>query len=129
MTKTKYRLIYTGATSSSLALLASPVIARAACDLNNPAGGIRQGAECAVTDTQPQDLNTNIKNITNTLLLVIGIAAVIMLIIGGFRYVFSAGDPAATKGAKDTIIYAIVGIIVALLAFAIVNFVLARFGA
>ena len=47
-----------------------------------------------------------------------------MLIIGGFRYVFSQGNEKAVSGAKDTILYSIIGIVVALLAFAIVNFVL-----
>lgn len=63
--------------------------------------------------------------IINVLLSAIGIVAVIMLIIGGFRYVFSQGNEKAIQGAKDTILYAIIGIIVAVLAFAIVNFVLA----
>jgi len=58
-------------------------------------------------------------------LAIIGIAAVIMIIIGGFRYVFSAGNEKAVASAKDTILYAIIGIVVASLAFAIVNFVLA----
>ena len=51
-----------------------------------------------------------------------------MLIIGGFRYVLSQGDEKATKGAKDTILFAIVGIVVAILAFAIVNFVIGSIG-
>ncbi|MNI84677.1 hypothetical protein D3C73_1416030 [compost metagenome] len=47
-----------------------------------------------------------------------------MLIIGGIRYTISGGDSSAVTSAKNTIMYAIVGIIVAVLAFAIVNFVL-----
>lgn len=75
----------------------------------------------------PTDLLGNIKIITNTLLIAVGIAAVIMLIIGAIRYIVSGGDPAGVKGAKDTIIYSIVGIVVAILAFAIVNFVITQF--
>lgn len=59
-------------------------------------------------------------------LLIIGAVAVIMLIVGALRYVLSGGDPRATQGAKDTILYALVGIVVALAAVAVVNFVLAR---
>jgi len=73
------------------------------------------------------DLITNIRVITNTLILGIGIVAVLMLIIGGFRYVFSQGNEKAVTGAKDTIVYAIIGIIVALVAFAAVNFVIGQF--
>ena len=68
------------------------------------------------------------KNIANTLIFIVGAVSVLMIIIGGLRYVLSAGDPSSTKSAKDTVLYAVVGVIVALLAFAIVNFVLANIG-
>jgi len=64
--------------------------------------------------------------IINTILIVIGSISVIMVIVGGIRYVVSGGDPKGISSAKDTIIYAMVGIVVAVLAGAIVNFVLAR---
>lgn len=47
-----------------------------------------------------------------------------MIIIGGFNFMTSAGDPGKVKKGKDTILYGIIGLVVALLAFAIVNFVL-----
>ena len=56
--------------------------------------------------------------------LILGIVAVIFLIYGGFLYIYSAGDPGKVKSAKDTIMYGIIGLVVAVLAFAIVNFVL-----
>lgn len=61
--------------------------------------------------------------ITNTLLFLVGVISVIMLIIGGIRYVVSGGDQNAVTGAKNTILYAIIGIIVAFLAFAAVKFI------
>jgi hypothetical protein len=64
-----------------------------------------------------------IRNVINILLFVIGIIAVIMLIVGGIRYVVSGGDQNAVQGAKNTILYAIIGIVVAFLAFAAVRFV------
>lgn len=64
------------------------------------------------------------KTITNLLLFLIGAIAVIMLIIGGIRYVVSGGDQGAVTAAKNTILYAIVGIIVAFLAYAAVDFVI-----
>jgi len=65
-----------------------------------------------------------ISNVVNILLWVVGIASVIMLIVGGIRYVVSAGDQNAVQGAKNTILYAIVGLVVAFLSYALVNFVL-----
>jgi ABC-type Na+ efflux pump permease subunit len=50
-----------------------------------------------------------------------------MLIIGGLRYVVSGGDSSAVQNAKNTILYAIVGIVVAILAYAVVNFVISSF--
>lgn len=67
------------------------------------------------------------KTIINTLLFLLGIIAVIMIIVGGVRYTTSAGDASRVKAAKDTVMYSVVGLVVALLAFAIVNFVLGRF--
>jgi len=72
-------------------------------------------------------LQQYIQIVINVLLGAIGTVAVIMLIIGGFRYVLSQGDEKATKGAKDTILFAIVGIVVAILAYAIVTFVIGQF--
>lgn len=62
--------------------------------------------------------------IVNVLLFVIGAISVIMLIIGGIRYTISAGDSGNVTAAKNTIMYAIIGLVIAFLAFAIVNWVL-----
>ena len=90
---------------------------------------ISGGAGAAQGNNQSGDLVANIKIITNTMLFAIGTVAVIMLVVGGFRYVFSGGNSTNTTAAKDTILYAVVGIVVALLAYAIVNFILGQFGA
>ena len=58
------------------------------------------------------------------LLFIIGAISVIMLIIGGIRYTLSGGDSGNVTAAKNTILYAIIGLVVAFLAFAIVNWVL-----
>ncbi|MDO8335757.1 MAG: pilin, partial [Candidatus Saccharibacteria bacterium] len=65
-------------------------------------------------------------NIITTMLYILGILAVIMIIFGGIRYVLSAGDASKIKTAKDTIMYSVIGLIVAVLAYAIVNFVVTR---
>lgn len=71
-----------------------------------------------------QDLTDTLGTVINVLLFIVGAVAVIMIIFSGIQYVASSGDPARIKKAKDTLIYSIVGLVVALLAFAVVNFVL-----
>lgn len=72
-------------------------------------------------------LEARIATITTILLFVIGAVSVIMIIVGGIRYVVSAGDSSKIKAAKDTIMYSVVGLVVALLAYAIVRFVIDQF--
>jgi len=62
--------------------------------------------------------------ILNTFTFIIGAVAVLMIIIGGMRYVTSNGDPAQLTSAKNTILYAAIGLVLAAMANAIVNFVL-----
>ncbi|MDP4038445.1 MAG: pilin [bacterium] len=115
--------VFLATISYSLAGLSGAV--RAACD--DLTGGVSGGAGCAKGTGAVDSLPKQIQNITNTLLFIIGIAAVIMLIVGGLMYIFSGGDSENTKKAKDTILYAVIGIVVALLSFAIVSFVIGRF--
>jgi len=103
--------------------------ASAACD-NSASSGIAGGAGCAQGKDQQSDLfgpDGLFKTVTNVLLFIIGAISVIMLIIGGIRYTTSNGDSGAITTAKNTILYAVIGIIVALLAYALVNFVITSF--
>jgi multisubunit Na+/H+ antiporter MnhB subunit len=68
-----------------------------------------------------------IKLIINALLFILGAVAVIMIVIGGIRYTISQGDSGAVTSAKNTILYSVIGLVVALLAYAIVNFVIDQF--
>ena len=65
--------------------------------------------------------------ISNTLIFLVGAIAVLMVIIGALRYVLSNGDSAGLKSAKDTILYALIGVVVAMLSYALVAFVISRF--
>ena len=112
------------ASAAGSALLAVPLVVNAAEEGSSSAS---TGAGQAQPTGTPDDLKGQLTVITNTLLLGIGFVSVVMLIIGGFRYVLSNGNEKSVTGAKDTILYAIIGLVVALLAFAIVNFVLGRF--
>ncbi len=65
-------------------------------------------------------------SIFSTIFLIVGAVAVIFIIIAGIQYITSAGNPERAKRAKDTILYAIIGLVVALFATAIVNFVVGK---
>lgn len=56
----------------------------------------------------------------------VAVVSVLMIVIGGFRYVVSGGDSNAVSGAKNTIIYALIGLVVAFFAQVIVSFVLSQ---
>ncbi len=73
------------------------------------------------------DLPSFIDQMVNLLLYIVGTLAVIMIIFGGFKYVTSGGESSKVGEAKNTILYSVVGLIVALLAFAIIKFVIAQF--
>ena len=64
------------------------------------------------------------KRIVNIFSLVVGVVSVVMIIIGGFRYIVSNGDSNAVTGAKNSILYAVVGLVIVLFAQVIVRFVL-----
>ncbi len=105
--------------------LVVPSVANAACDDGslNAAGGVG----CAQGDGVPTTLfgdGSIFTTIVNVLLFIIGAISVIMLIIGGVRYTISGGDSGNVTAAKNTIMYALIGLLVAFLAFAIVNWVL-----
>ncbi|HUC87492.1 MAG TPA: pilin [Candidatus Saccharimonadales bacterium] len=76
-------------------------------------------ADC--TGTQ---LTTSFGGIIDTLFIVAGAVAVLIMVIGGIRYITSTGDSKRIQAAKDTILYAIMGLVVVILARAIVGFVL-----
>jgi Type IV secretion system pilin len=71
-------------------------------------------------------LTSIIKTVINVLLFAIGVAAVIVIVISGFRFVTSNGDSNTITSAKNTILYAVIGIVVAFSAYAIINFVLGQ---
>ena len=128
--------------SAIAGLLAIPVLAlglvalapvtstvSAACNAAN--GSIREGVDCANTSGTPKSLfgaDSIFTTVVNTLLFVIGAISVIMLIIGGIRYTLSGGTAASVTGAKNSIVYALIGLVVAFLAYAIVNWVLTSIG-
>lgn len=102
------------------AALAATSIVTQSC--SNP--GASKSSVCA--DASSASLSNTVRQLINTLLIVLGAISVIVIVMGGIKYVTSDGDSSKIKGAKDTILYAVVGLIVAVLSFSIVNFVLDR---
>lgn len=72
------------------------------------------------------ELIPTIGNIITILLGLVGVVAVIMLIIGGFKYTVSGGNDKSVEAAKNQIMYAVIGIVITLLAAGIVQFVLSQ---
>ena len=116
--------------------LAQQVAFAADCSTATTAqGAIQQGADGASGDTTcptvqasskkaASDLQTTIGNILNVLSLIIGALAVIMVIVGGARYVTSGGKQESVSAAKNTIVYAAIGLAVASVSQILIHFVL-----
>ena len=108
-------------------VLAVTVLAFATVPVANAQYNLRNGADAAKGDgaangvDRPNDL---VKNVVNGILYFVGILSVIMLIWGGILYTTSSGDSSKVTTAKNTIMYAVIGLVVAIFAYAIVNFVL-----
>ena len=107
-----------------------------ALNCNQPNLNTKQAIQCGACNSSGQDcgtvtpagseksLNDTIAQIVNILSVVVGIVAVVMMIVGGFRYVTSAGNDQAVKSARNTILYALIGLVIVALAQIIVKFVL-----
>ncbi len=93
----------------------------AGCDLN-PSAEI-----CQQKNKAGASMQVLIRNIISTLLFVLGTICVIVIIVAGIQYAVAGGDAAQVTKAKNAILYAVVGLVIALLAYAIVNFVLQQF--
>jgi len=78
------------------------------------------------TATAGGGIDTLLKNIINVFSIVVGLVAVIMIIVGGFRYIVSGGESSSVSGAKNAILFAIVGLVIVAIAQLIVHFVLAK---
>ncbi len=108
-------------------LLFVPVMVTADVNAQTPkeqiCKGINNNKTGSCSTTGSNDIGGFVKRIINILLFVIGAIAVLMIVIGGLRYVISGGDSSQTKSAKDTVLYAVIGLVIALMAYGIVNFV------
>ena len=127
MKKIQY-LILTLGIFVSFGLASLPMAANAASTVFDTAcNGNEDTALCQ--QKKDSDVVASVRKVINTLLYILGAVSVLIIIVGGVLYVVSGGDAASVKKAKDTIMYAVVGLVVAILAYAIVNFVISLFPA
>jgi heme/copper-type cytochrome/quinol oxidase subunit 2 len=111
----------------ALMLIVTPIyLAPQAIVLADSKSVIQGGINDANGGAQPKSktLDDTIATAINLLSVFAGIIAVIMIIVGGFRYITSAGNPEAAKSARNTILYAIIGLVVVAMAQVIAKFVL-----
>lgn len=113
----------------AVAVASVPVASTHALTLSNNAldSACQGNADSQACSSKGDDANKLIGTLVNTLLFVVGALAVIMIIVGGIFYVISNGDAGKVARAKNTLTYAIVGLVVAFVAYAIVNWVLKLF--
>lgn len=88
--------------------------------------GINAATTNEMKNKQIDGNNGVIRTVSNILIWVVGIVSVIMIMWSGFKYITAAGDTSKVASAKNSLIYAIVGLIVAIMAYAIVNFIMDR---
>lgn len=122
---------------AALSLLATAGFAGVVSAQPNLQGSLCGGANSLQVSSTPGDcttaaqgteekVNNLITQIVNIISVIVGIIAVIMIIWGGFKYITSSGDSGNVTAAKNTILYAIIGLIIVALAQFIVRFVLAK---
>lgn len=109
--------------STASAYAADSAAKTAVCEGIGATGSGGNGCDPAASESTVKTLIANIINIFSW---VAGIVSVIMIILGGFKYITSGGDSAGITSAKNTILYAIVGLVIVALAQVIVRFVVGK---
>ena len=102
----------------AMGMMAAPVMA---IDTSKIQEGIDNTKPAGVAN---ESLDSVVKQVINVFLYLIGVIAVAFIIYGGVKYATSAGDTAKVTSAKNTLMYAVIGLIIAILAYSIVNFVI-----
>lgn len=104
----------------------SPMVSASPADVIG--GDVCSDNELCNSDTAGSGLFSIIKTIVQVMLVVGGIVAVIMIIMGGIKFIISNGNQEKIKSARDTILYSVVGLVVTIVAFAVVSFVTTELG-
>jgi hypothetical protein len=132
---TKYVIFSVVVAIASLAGVATVHAATKTIDCSNPQTS-QEAIECGASNSNKSiddpgpaattSLNGTIRNLIKVLSIAVGIVAVVMIMIGGFRYVTSGGKQESVASAKNTIMYAIIGLVIVALAQIVVQFVLKK---
>ena len=99
--------------------ISDPTSAGCPCSLNS------SSAACQDL-SKPDGLSNTLKNATNTVLFIAGALAVIMIIYGAIRFMTAHGNEKQVESARLIVTYSVIGLIIAILAYALVNFVLSN---
>ena len=127
--KIKTILLTVFASGALMAPLLIPVTVHAQLDTQLCSGANLDlnATSCNVSNPQAESsVNNIITLVINLFSVIVGIIAVIMIIVGGVKYITSGGESSNVSGAKNTILYAVVGLIIVALAQVIVRFVLSK---
>lgn len=117
--------------STSTLLLPPSIVAEtprdAACKgLELTGGGCDDPANPDDPNSSNNRLGAVLKTVINIFSMIVGVVAVIMIIISGLKYITSMGDSTSTASAKNTLLYAVIGLVIVAMAQVIVRFVLGR---
>ena len=113
-----------GFTIAFVGLLGVSSLAAASLLVPDASAQVTSGINAATTgEMRGKSVDNTVGSIVNVLLWVVGILSVTLIVWSGFKYITSAGDTSKLASAKSTLIYAVVGLIIAILAYAIVTFV------
>lgn len=118
-------LLMVAITLASFVYAAHPAIA--ANDWTDKAcndSSLDEAQKAALGCERNQTAPSVVEGIINGIITIVGILAVAIIVVGGQRFIVSQGDPAKIAAARGMIIYGVVGLVITLLAFAIVNFIL-----
>jgi cytochrome bd-type quinol oxidase subunit 2 len=127
--KIKNSLLALAAIATLAVPMLVPTVAFAAVDINSSLCGgsnieLNESSDCNNDSANKDSLENLLTNVVKYFSIIVGVIAVIMIIVGGFKYITSGGDSSNDSAAKNTIIYAIVGLVIVALAQLIVHFVL-----
>lgn len=130
------KVLSAGIVAAAAILFMGLLVAPAYAQQNDIIGGLCTGAElefsenptgrCETGDDATQKINDLIRSVINLLSAIVGVIAVIMIIVGGLRYITSGGNDTSVTSAKNTILYAIIGLIIVALAQILVRFTLSK---
>lgn len=105
----------------SVGVITSPVMA---VGDGGAVGGVNAARGTGVPSNLANGDGSIIRRGINLMLYGIGILSVVMLIYGGFLYIVSGGQKEKVTSAKNTILYAVIGLLIAIFAYAIIHFVI-----